>query len=219
MDPSTALRDEHSSVLQELYSIDCQLGWLESMGPEKSHRILIRLLRHSERLAADLSLHFQREEKALYPLLEKRMRDNPEPVTVMKQEHRRLTKCLGVFTSEISRMIKEHDAVRTWNLTSTLQDLRSELSDHMSREERVLFWLAEVHLSKRDQNKVSSKLAQMKRPGKEQGPSVNSQDSAKFAFGSQSFTLSDALAKPSLSNERNSPPTQSSPQLGCRSHH
>ena len=79
MDPLTALKDEHSSVLQELYSIDRQLGWLESSGPEKAPRILVRLLSASEHLAGDLSLHFQREEKALYPLLEKRMGENTEP--------------------------------------------------------------------------------------------------------------------------------------------
>lgn len=167
MDPLTSLRDEHVSVLQEVYSIDRQLGWLESTGPEKAHRILLRLLSYSERLAVDLTLHFQREEKALYPILEKRMEDNIEPVMVMKQEHQRLTKCLETFTSEVSRMLKEHDAVKTWNLSSTLQDLRSELSDHVSREERVLFWLAELHLSRGDRNKVSFELAQMNRPGGE----------------------------------------------------
>ena len=173
MDPLAVLRDEHSSALRELYSIDRQLGWLESSGSEKAPRILVRLLSGSEHLAGDLSLHFQREEKALYPLLEKRMGDNTEPVTVMKQEHQRLMKCLNAFTSEVSRMIKEHDTVKTWNLSSTLQDLRSELSDHMSREERVLFWLAEIHLSKGDRNKVSFELAQMGRPGEDSGFNIN----------------------------------------------
>ncbi len=178
MDPLTALRDEHSSVLQELYSIDRQLGWLESSGPEKTPRILVRLLGGSERLAGDLSLHFRREEKALYPLLEKRMGDNTEPVTVMKQEHQRLLECLRSFTSEVSRMIKEHDTVKTWDLSSTLQDLRSDLSDHMSREERVLFWLAELHLSRGDRNKVSFELAQMNRPGENPAPPRNLQGSS-----------------------------------------
>ncbi len=161
MDPLAALKLEHTSVLQELYSIDRQLAWLESSGPEKAPKILVRLLSQSKRLASDLSLHFQREEKALYLLLEKRLVYNTEPVTVMKQEHIRLQECMKSFTSEVSRMIKEHDAVRTWALSSTLQCLRSELSDHLSREERVLFWLAELRLSRRDRNKVSFELARM----------------------------------------------------------
>ncbi len=151
-------------MLQELYSIDQQLGWLESSGHEKAPRILISLLGSGERLADNLSLHFEREEKALYPLLEKRMGDKTEPVSVMKQEHQPMLERLKSFTFEASRMIKEHDTVKTWNLSSTLQDLRSELSDHMSREERVLFWLAELHLSRSDRNKVSFELARIGRP-------------------------------------------------------
>ncbi len=164
MDPLTALKDKHCTLIEELYSIDRQLGWLESSGPEKAPKILVRLLGCGERLAGDLSLHFQREERALYPVLEKRLGNNTEPVVVMKQEHRRLLNCMKSFTSEVSRMIREHDAIKTWALSSALQDLRSELSDHMSREERVLFWLADLHLSRGDRNKVCFELARMSKP-------------------------------------------------------
>ncbi len=127
-----------------------------------ARKILVRLLSGGEKLANDLSFHFQREEKALYPILEKRMAEKAEPVAIMKQEHERLSNCLNKFTSEVARMLKEHDSVRTWELSSSLQDLRSELSDHVSREERVLFWLAEIHLSRSDRNKVYSELARMR---------------------------------------------------------
>ena len=177
MDPLSALKEEHSLVLQELYALDRQLGWLESSGPAMTRKILVRPLSGGEKLASDLSFHFQREEKALYPLLEKRMADKAEPVTVMKQEHQRLSTCLSIFTSEVARMLKEHDTVRTWELSSSLQDLRSELSDHISREERVLFWLAEIHLSRSDRNKVSSELAQM---GSETGSLTSTSTSSKL---------------------------------------
>jgi hemerythrin-like domain-containing protein len=162
MDPLSALKEEHSSLLEELYALDRHLGWLESSGPGMTHKILLRLLSSGEKLASDLSFHFQREEKALYPILEKRMADNSEPVNIMRQEHLRLSNCLNGFTAEVARMLKEHDNKRTWELSSSLQDLRSELSDHVSREERVLFWLAEIHLSRSDRNKVYSELAEMR---------------------------------------------------------
>jgi iron-sulfur cluster repair protein YtfE (RIC family) len=180
MDPLSALKDEHSSVLQELYALDRQLGWLESSGPMMARKILVRLLSGGEKLASDLSLHFQREEKALYPILEKRMGEKAEPVAIMKQEHERLSNCLNKFTSEVARMLKEHDNVRTWELSSSLQDLRSELSDHVSREERVLFWLAEIHLSRSDRNKVSSELVQMRSQAADLALSPSSQSSTRF---------------------------------------
>ena len=158
MDPLGSLREEHSSVLRELYTLDHQLGWLESSAPPMSHKALVQLLSTGQKLASDLSFHFQKEEKALYPLLERRMADNAEPVILMREEHKRLTACLDSFTSEVTRMLREHDARKTWELSSRLQDLRSELSDHVSREEKVLFWLAEIHLSRSERNKVSSEL-------------------------------------------------------------
>ncbi len=173
MDPMSALKEEHLTVLQELYALDRQLGWLESSGPTMARKILLRLLTGGEKLASDLFSHFQREEKALYPILEKRMADNAEPVLIMKQEHQRLSTCLDTFTSEVSRMLNEHDTVKTWELSSKLQDLRSELSDHVSREERVLFWLAEIHLSRSDRNKVVSELVQMSSHPSESEPFVD----------------------------------------------
>ncbi len=43
-------------------------------------------------------------------------------------------------------------------LGKELQDLKGGLSDHLSREERVLFWLAELRLSWRDQRKIASSI-------------------------------------------------------------
>ncbi len=162
LDPLRALKEEHSSLLEQVYALDAQLSWLESSGPTKTRKILHRLLTGGEKLAEELSFHFQREEDALYPILEKRMSDKAEPVRIMRQEHVNLSTRLTAFNSEIERMLKEHDNLRTWEVSSSLQRLRSELSDHVSREENVLFWLAEIHLSKIDQNKVYSRLAQMR---------------------------------------------------------
>ncbi len=160
MDPLGSLREEHSSALRELYTLDRQLGWLESSAPPVTRRALVQLLSTSQKLASDLSSHFQKEEKTLYPLLERRMADKAEPVILMREEHKRLSARLDSFTSEVMRMLKEHDTRKTWELSSKLQDLRSELSDHVSREEEVLFWLAEIHLSRNDRNKIYAELSQ-----------------------------------------------------------
>ncbi len=162
LDPLSELKKEHSSLLEELYALDALFSWLESSGPTKTRKILCKLVNGGEKLGKELSFHFQREENALYPILEKRMSDKAAPVSIMRQEHLKLSTRLTAFNSEIARMLKERNNLRTWELSSSLQCLRSELSDHVSREENVLFWLAEIHLSKIDQNKVYSKLAQMR---------------------------------------------------------
>jgi len=175
MESLSDLKNEHSIVLQELYALDRQLGWLESSGPGMTRKILVLLLSGGEKLGRDLSFHFQKEEKTLYAVLERRMAEKGETVAIMKQEHVRLSACLNKFNAEVARVLREHDRVKTWELTTTLQDLRSNLSDHISREERVLFWLAELHLSKSDKNKVSSELAQMR----SQDPNLLHEDSRR----------------------------------------
>ena len=66
MDPLGSLREEHSSALRELYTLDRQLGWLESSAPPVTRRALVQLLSTSQKLASDLSSHFQKEEKTLF---------------------------------------------------------------------------------------------------------------------------------------------------------
>ncbi len=154
------LKGEHASVLQQLYSIDRKLGWLESSGTEKAAKILSSLRTTSERMWNDLSLHFYREETALYPLLEKRLGYDAEPVRVMRQQHQDLLEGLRSVRSEVSRMLQEQDVTRTWGLVNKLQTLRADLTDHVSKEEQVLFWLAELNLTELDRRKISFDLLQ-----------------------------------------------------------
>lgn len=163
MDPLDVLKRDHSSILEQLYALDKQLGWLESSGPEKIPRILSSLSRISERMWKDLALHIQREERALYPVLESRLGYEAEPVAVMRKEHRLLMDGLSAVKSEISQMRQNLESLKTWGLSAKLQELRGGLSDHVSREERVLFWLAELHLSEIDRRKVSFELLQVDR--------------------------------------------------------
>ncbi len=166
------LKGEHASVLQQLYTIDRKLGWLESFGPEKAAKILSSLRGISERMWKDLSLHFYREETALYPLLEKRLGYDAEPVLVMKKEHQELLACLMAVRSEVSRMFQEQDVEKTWGVVDKLQNLRASLTDHISREEQVLFWLAELNLTDLDRRKISFDLLEANRLP-EQSPKVS----------------------------------------------
>ncbi len=134
--------------------MDKLLGLLESSGPRGAAKLLRQLLEASKITWTRLSCHTAREEKVLFPVLEKRLGAKGESVEVMRREHSSLLESLVSLRSEIEKMIEDHDTIKTWNLTSSLQNFRGTLSDHMSREEQVLFWLAELHLSELDQRKI-----------------------------------------------------------------
>ena len=161
MDPLDELKKDHASILDRLYSMDRQLGWLESSAPEKIPRLLSFLSRTADQLWKEFVSHIQREETILYAILESRLGYQSEPVAIMRKEHKDLLDCLSAVKSEISKMSGDLETVKTWGLNSKVQELRAGLSDHVSREERVVFWLAELHLSEVDRKKISFELLQM----------------------------------------------------------
>lgn len=141
--------------------MDQQLTSLESSGPIKGTRVLKELVETERQMRTSLEQHTRKEERGLFPVLESRLGEDRGVVEVMKLEHVELLESLESFKTELDRMNREHDTKKTWNLASKLQELRGELSDHLSREERVLFWLAELRLSWLDQRKIVSSLIEL----------------------------------------------------------
>jgi hemerythrin-like domain-containing protein len=158
MEALEVLKGEHSALLSEVYLMDRQLTFLESSGPIKGARVLRELAETSRKMEGDLRQHTTKEEKDFFPVLETRLGNDRELVEVMKREHEELIRSLESLTMELDRMTKDHDTTKTWNLVAKLQDLKGELADHLTREERVLFWLAELRLSRLDQRKIASSL-------------------------------------------------------------
>jgi hemerythrin-like domain-containing protein len=158
MEALDVLKVEHSTLLNEMYQMDKQVAFLESSGPIKGARILREIVDASRRMQDDLQHHTAKEEKEFFPILKSKLGNDRELVEVMKREHEELIGTLAALTGELDRMMKDHDTRKTWNLVSRLQDLKGELSDHLSKEERVLFWLAELRLSWLDQRKIASSL-------------------------------------------------------------
>ncbi|GEM_PF-1532617 len=159
MEALDILKLEHSTLLSEVYKLDKQIAFLESSGPIKGRRVLKEIVETSNRMRDDFTQHTAKEEKDFFPILESKLGNDKELVKVMKREHDELITDLQSLATELDRMIMDHDTKRTWNLVSKLQDLKGGLSDHLSKEERVLFWLAEIRLSWLDQRKIASSLS------------------------------------------------------------
>lgn len=158
MEALEVLKGEHSSLLSELYLMDRQLIFLESSGPIRGAQILGEMFETSLKMSTDLRHHTVKEEKGLFAVLEAKLGTDRDLVAVMKREHEELIERSTSLTTELERMTKQHDTKTTWNLVAKIQDLKGELADHMSREERILFWLAELRLSRLDQRKIASSI-------------------------------------------------------------
>ena len=158
MEVLEVLKGEHSALLSELYLMDRQLIFLESSGPIMGARVLVEMIETGLKMSTDLRQHTSKEENGLFPVLETRLGTDRDLVDVMKREHEELIECVNSLTAELERMTKQRDTKKTWNLVAKIQDLKGELADHLSREERILFWLAELRLSRLDQRRIASSL-------------------------------------------------------------
>jgi len=154
MDALSTLKDEHSVIAVEMYHMDRLLAFLESSGPIRGARILRELVESSGRMHENLQLHVNKEERGLFPVLQSRLGKDRELLEVMRREHAELLVSLKSLRSEIDRMTRDHDTKKTSILASTLEEVCGELSAHLSREERIVFWLAELRLSRLDQKKI-----------------------------------------------------------------
>ncbi len=163
-EPLFLFREEHASISAELSQIDELFVSLESSGNRRGERILNQLIEPSNHLSERLKGHLDREEKSFFPVLEARLGKDRGIIEVMKREHKEILRSLNAFEEELDRMVKERDTRKTWNLSSYIQELRASLSDHMSREERIVFWLAELRLSQPDNEKIISNLQSMTTP-------------------------------------------------------
>jgi regulator of cell morphogenesis and NO signaling len=161
MEALSTLKDEHSTISGELYQMDKQLAFLESSGPIRGARILRDLVETSGHFWEKLLLHMKKEEEGLFPVLEARLGKDRKLVELMRREHAELLASLESIRSELDRMTNDHDTKKTWTLASRLQELRGDLSDHLSREERVVFWLAELRLSRLDRKKIDFNIQSM----------------------------------------------------------
>lgn len=129
----STLRDEHSAMLEKLYLMDKQLAFMESSGPILGRIALRELVETGERLHENLQLHMMKEEMCLFPILEPRLGKGRKLVELMRREHVELLASLESLRSELDRMTGDRDTKRTWMVASRLQELRGDLSDHLSR--------------------------------------------------------------------------------------
>lgn len=163
-EPLRVLMEEHSSISTELSQIDELFVSLESSGDRKGEKVLNLLVEPSIHLSEQLRGHLAKEERSFFPVLEVRLGRDRGIIEVMKREHREILCSLKAFEDELYRMVRERDTRKTWNLSSFIQDLQASVSDHMSREERIVFWLAELRLSQPDNQKIASDLQSMTTP-------------------------------------------------------
>ena len=129
----TPLIREHSTIVQELESIR---NTLQSQTPAP------KLLKLVDDLGEGMKKHFVHEERSLYRQLKIRLRED-SPTDEMTLDHESIRRDFVAFRQAVGKNGEKHSIVRIQRLFDIFQ---RKLKEHIKKEERVLFWLADVKL-------------------------------------------------------------------------
>ena len=131
----TLLKDEHRTIERRLGSVANTM---------KSPEITPAKLRESIRqLGSELKSHFAEEERNLYAPLRSRLGKN-NPIDEMIAEHVSIFRAYRLLSSTYEKYELRRD--RASDLRYCVDSLKRGISQHVRKEEMVLFWLAELKL-------------------------------------------------------------------------
>lgn len=148
--PTDLLKEEHQSVLEKLASLEKTVNDLE-------HRqnVSAKLKELASFFNKDFWVHFDKEEQALFPEFDSFMPHGAGPLAVMLSEHEVIRGTNDVMQEAIASYLNNDDSPETrktinQNGLHFIEFLRS----HITKEDGILFRMAEMHLNPTQNEKV-----------------------------------------------------------------
>jgi hemerythrin-like domain-containing protein len=117
----------------------------------------------SDYLARDLVLHIQKEDRGLFPVLERYLPREQGPIAVMLHEHREITQAHLDLRKGITEL-EQHPStggIAAAQIRDHGRWLIRELRAHLFKEENILFPFAEARLSEEEDQEVVKKFEAM----------------------------------------------------------
>ena len=157
--PTELLKAEHHEVLGKLDLMEELLGKLEQK--EEVSEPLKELAAFFE---TDFWLHFDKEERALFPEFDNFMPRGSGPLAAMMDEHEVLRKTNADLQQAIERYFNNTDyaeaipEIRRYG-SHFIESLRS----HIQKEDGILFSMAEMHLNQRQNDNIIKLFNEMER--------------------------------------------------------
>ncbi|MBI4284505.1 MAG: hemerythrin domain-containing protein [Chloroflexi bacterium] len=155
--PVELLRDEHQAVLQKLEALESVIANLE-----EKDKVATELRELAAFFETDFWVHFDKEEKALFPEFDSFMPRGRGPLAAMIEEHETLRRTNAVMQQAVTRYLSNEDSAETRRLISQYgMHFISFLRDHISKEDSLLFRMAEMHLNEGQNARVVRLFAEM----------------------------------------------------------
>ncbi len=159
--PTEILREEHERVLQKLDTLEEVIGNLD-----KKEEIAARLKELASFFGTDFWIHFTKEEEALFPEIEKFMPRESGPLGIMLMEHEDLRSTNSKIQPAIELYLgNSGDSAAERVIREQGTHFVGLLRDHITKENNILFMMADMHLDQAQIDKVSKLFAEIEISG------------------------------------------------------
>lgn len=131
-----SLLEEHSAISKHLALVKNEVTRSQSKSPEK-------LMGLVDDLGARIAKHITHEEQSLYKQLKIRLKKD-SPTDEMIMEHELIRNEFATLRHKCA----EYETVDSYvAISQSLDSLQRKLGEHMKKEEKVLYWLADIKLN------------------------------------------------------------------------
>ena len=155
--PTKVLMDEHQHVLKKLSVMEGLLGNLE-----QKDKISTELKGLAYFFKNDFWLHFDKEELALFPELGNYIPRNAGPLQMMFTEHKDLRNTNEVLQHALAEYSENKDmSITRETIHKAGMGFIHSLRSHIDKENSMMFTLANVHLTKEQEDDIMRVFTQI----------------------------------------------------------
>ena len=160
--PIDSLAEDHIAVIAQLNRLREAGAKLTSVTENQVDEAKIAIGEVATFLATELELHLRKEEEALFPPLENVIGASGGPTAVMRYEHVDLRE----QNQELQKLVADFDdAEKTLQnikkLEGTIVHIYNVLTQHIHKEDFILFPMANDALKPQDMEKVATKMIEL----------------------------------------------------------
>jgi len=155
----TQLKKEHIPLLEKLHGLKALCSKIDQN--ENAEENFSKLTPAVEIFMAELGPHSEREEQVLFRMMETYLGVGMGPVAVMEYEHEQAKSLIGRFLEKTNSQSEPLSLVQMKEDSSLVKNAYLTLVDHFSKEENVLFPMAERMLTNEEKSELFEKIKQI----------------------------------------------------------
>jgi len=162
MSPTEILTHEHHEVLGKLERLETIFKSLDH-----KHTIALELQNLTAFFKTDFWLHFDKEERALFPEFDNFMPHGAGPLAVMREEHNVIRDTNDVLQESVARYLGDgNDAPTRQKIIESGSHFIGYLRSHIAKEDGMFPQLASMHLHDRENARILKGYAEIEKSAK-----------------------------------------------------